>query len=360
MKIFLLSTLLAFAGLLSGCATGSQPQPIGENPLDLIAVVDRDHLFASDREVRKIAFTKNGLILLDLDSGSEQKLSSQRPRALAWGRDGSKLAAAFQAEEYETRLELFSHQGELLQELVLPVALTQMTWSERGDLLATGFALKTYSFGSNLRQSLYQLHSEQVKETVLSDTTLKPATSQHLKPIMQSLQPVTFSPYGDELVFASLHDPPEFPPYLRLHYLNWMADRKRSLQDQPVQPFQVEWGKSGDSITLINTRNKVEFDLWPAPNDSIMQPVSRNYRFTEGRLYHGDDLLADWGKEAQLQILPDGRFLLAAKKNLFLGDGLDAVLQEDGNEKRWTLRRWRFEGLITPTEYLESLRKENP
>ena len=85
-----------------------------------------------------------------------------------------------------------------------------------------------------------------------------------------------------------------------------------------------------------------------------------NYRFVDGRLSAGQELLADWGAKARLQILPDGRFLLAVRNRLYRGNGLQAESHEDYSERRWLLRRWRFEGLITPAEYQQLLRKEKP
>jgi hypothetical protein len=47
------------------------------------------------------------------------------------------------------------------------------------------------------------------------------------------------------------------------------------------------------------------------------------------------------------------------KNVLWRGAGLRSEPQQIYSEKEWTLRRWRFEGLITADEYQKLLREEN-
>ena len=346
--------------LLCGCVVGSPPQSINNNPLVEIAVIDDVGLFAADRDGQKVAVAKNGLLLLDLDSSSKHKLSPDQPIALSWNPDGSVLAAAFSIADYETRLKLYSAQGELLHETVLPAALSQMVWSVRGDLLVTGFALKAFSFGASLQQFLYRVNGADVVTTVLSDTTLRLTTMQRFLPVMPGILPMAFSPSGDELVYVQLHEPPQFQPYMQLLYQNWQVGEGRSLQKMPLQTLQLTWGKSEQSV-MVNSANGVhKLDLWPTAEGSLNQSVAGRYSFTNGHLYDGEELVADWGESAQLQILSAGRFLLSVKNVLYLGDGLQVEENESHREKSWILRRWRFEGLITPDEYLDLLREENP
>ena len=340
---------------LFGCVSGSPPQGINETPLARIADIDSVGQFAADQDGRKLAVSRRGLQLLDLESGTKQKLSSVSPTALAWSPDGSVLAAAFPITGYETHVELYSAQGALLHETLLPVTLSQMVWSARGDLLVTGFALKIYSFGGNLRQVLYQVDTQKVVERVLADTTLKPATAKKLMPIMQSVQPVVFSPQGDELVFVELHDPPELAPYQKLQHMNWESGVERSLGKIPLQSVEFFWRRSESSVDVMAQAENFSLPLWPSAEESAEQPRVPFYQFTKGRLYYGEKLVADWGGEARLQILVDGRYLLAHKGRLYFGDGLQFASRVVYNEKAWTLRRWRFEGLITSDEHLKLL-----
>ena len=331
---------------------GSPPQAVNEIPLVRIADIDPAGLFAADLDGRNLVISRGGLHLLDLKSGSKQKLSSESPVALVWSLDGLVLAAAFPITDYETRLTLYSSQGSLLHETLLPVVVSQMIWSVRGDLLVTGFALKTYSFGGNLRQVLYRVDTEKVVERVLADTSLKPATAKTLAPIMQSVQPVIFSPHGDELVFVKLHDPPAFSPYLQLRYMNWESGEERSLGKIPLQSLRFFWREPAASVDVMAQTENFSLPLWSSVDVSVEKLRIPLYRFVKGRLYYGEKLLADWGGEARLQILANGRYLLAQKGRLYLGDGLQSAPRVVYSKKAWTLRRWRFEGLITPDEYL--------
>jgi hypothetical protein len=340
---------------LFGCVSGSPPQGINEIPLTRITEIDSAGLFASGLNGRKLAVSRRGLQLLDLESDSKRKLSSETPVALAWSLDNSSLAAAFPVADYETILAIYSDQGKLLHETLLPVALSQMVWSVRGDLLVTGFALKIYSFGGNLRQVLYHIDAEQVVEKVLADTSLKPATAKKLAPIMQSVQPVVFSPYGDELVFVKLHDPPALSPYQQLQYMNWESGAERSLGKISLQPVEFFWRGSESSVDVMAQAENFSLPLWPSAEESAEQPRVPFYQFAKGRLYYGEKLVADWGDEARLQILVDGRYFLAQKGRLYFGDGLQSASRVVYNEKAWTLRRWRFEDLITSDEYLNLL-----
>lgn len=340
---------------LSGCVSGPPPHAINETPLARIANIDAAGLFAADQGGYKVAVARDGLYLLDPESGFRQKLSSDSPVALAWSPDVTSLAVAFPIADYETRLVIYTSQGVLLYETLLPVALSQMVWSVRGDLLVTGFALKVYSFGGNLRQGLYRVTREEVLETVLSDTTLKPSTVKSLVSIMQKVQPVVFSLQGDELVFAKLHDPPAFQPYLQLRQMNWESGEERSLRKIPLQPLRLYWNDVEKSVDVTAQASNFSLSLWPSAERSAEQRRPALFRFSRGLLYENEKLLADWSAEARLQILADGRYLLAQNGHLYLGDGLQAVPRAAYNEKLWTLRRWRFQGLITSDEYLNLL-----
>jgi len=183
---------------------------------------------------------------------------------------------------------------------------------------------------------------------------------QRLLPVITDILPVAFSPSGDELVYVQLHEPPQFQPYLRLVYQNWQVGEGRSLQEMPLQTLQLTWGKSEQSVMVNSANDAHKLDLWSTAENPLYQPAAGHYSFTNGHLYDGEELVADWGESAQFQPLSAGRFLLSVNKVLYLGDGLQVEENETHSEKAWILRRWRFEGLITPNEYLDLLREEKP
>lgn len=351
--IFLVTQLV-----LSACVSGPPPQSMTDNPLVRVAAVGEANLFAADPDGRKVAIVKSALSLFDLESDARLKLSSEKPVAVAWSPDGLELAAAYAGPDYATRLLIYSKDGMFVRETLLPVSLSQMVWSARGDLLVTGFKLKVYSFGGNLRQSLFRVDGDDIEEILLSDSTLRPSLVTRVANHLSVLQPVAFSPSGDELTFLFLHDPPEFPPYLQIAYRNWQSAEERTYQRMPLQDVFFAWSLSGDSVDVIASEGSGTLRLWQPISVSSADSFENPYRFIDGRLYKREELLADWGEGAQFQLLDDGRFLLAVKNSLYLGDGLQKSTRPVYNEKEWNLRRWRYEGLINQKEYLELL-KEN-
>jgi len=119
------------------------------------------------------------------------------------------------------------------------------------------------------------------------------------------------------------------------------------------------WDASGRTIDVLHDKNIEIVDLWPTALDISVPAPDQTYRFADGRLYQGRELLADWGEGARLQILDDGRFLLAVQQSLYIGDGLQPRPRQKYDEKAWNLRRWRYQGLITQDEYLNLLQENN-
>jgi hypothetical protein len=356
MKSLLFSGLIVFT-FVTACATVTSPKSISDLPLLHLADIDESGLFSANQNGTKVALVNDGLCLLDPRSGEKKKLSSAKPNALAWSPDGASLAAAFERTDFETELLLYSADGLVLNEIVLPVALSQLHWSRRGDLLAVGFVLKVYSFGGNLRQLLYRIDDKSLVETLLTDSTLRPSLAKQVKPLLHSLLPVSFSPHGDELVLLHLHDPPEFSPYFQLLYQNWQVDKPRELHKTPLRVMSFDWAPSGNRVDVLSEEGVQTFNLWPSEGKAVLPSATNPYRFINGRLYHGLELLADWGEKAQVQTLADGKFLLSVNGSLYQGDGLKSRSTPTYNETEWNLRRWRYEELMTPAEYQKLLKE---
>ena len=348
---------LVLALFVSGCANLSGPPPVKALSLNRVAGIGKAGLFAVDPAGTLVALARSGLVLHDVASESAHRVSTEDPVALAWHPQGSVLAAVYPHGEEGIRVLQLSRQGDLLQESLLPVQYRAVCWTVRGELLVAGSALKVYSFGANLQQWLYRFGPDGVVEARLSDTTLKPLTARTLAPVLGQFLPVLFSPYGDELVFVSLHDPPEFAPYAEVVHYNWPASAQRSLLELPLQSIGMEPGRQADSVELVLEAGRTSLDVWPAvdrprdPDDSL--------HFIGGRWYQGRELLADWGSGARLQRLGDGRFFAAVDRVLYQGDGLPVQAGRGYDEKTWTLRRWRASGLISPSEYRNLLGKES-
>lgn len=226
---------------------------------------------------------------------------SGEPLVQAWSPDGGRLATGFAHGTDESRLEVTDRNGQVLNHRALPGQILAIAWSSRGDLLVAGYRLQSYSFGANLTQWLFRSHDGVEEILPLGDVTIETATVKAYADDLPRLLTVAFSPSGDELVYARLHDPPQFSPYLQLLYRNWQVADSRKLLDLPVEPVAVTWSERGDAITCrFETGPPRAYNLWPAPA----------------------------GTRADV---PKGEAL--------------------PEEKHWALRKWRFEGLITPEEF---------
>lgn len=347
--------LILLLVLLSGCATTRLTQSIDGSPLTKISSVDASHLFAVEPIGEKVVLSDKGLQLLELEPLAKKSLSQETPLALAWSHDGSQFAATFPKPDQQTIVTLYSADGVHVHEHVVPFTASQMAWSVDGELLVTGYLLKVYSFGSNLSQSMAVIKGEDVKLVPLTDATLDPSTSKALQPVLAQVLPVLFTPLGDELLYVRLHDPPEFAPYLKVLYKNSQADKARELLKLPLQILSLDW-LSRDVAEVITSRGNYELELWPVtagPDSSLPQ-----YRFQNGRLMQRERVVADWGGDARFQRLREKDFLLATNRSLYLGSGLDPQVSVPAAQNESQLRRWRYQGLITPSEYRALLQEK--
>lgn len=348
-------TLIVVLCLLYGCVANTSVQSIDGSPLKKLSAVDAPHLYAADPAGKKVLLSHRGLSLLDLETEEKQVVSRKVPIALAWQRDGRQFSAAFSLPDDQTLIAVYSATGALVREHMLPVVASNMVWSGNGDLLVAGYVLKVYSFGSNLQQSLAVIKGENFNLLQLTDATLKPGTTKVLKPVLQKVLPVLFSEQGDELIYVRLHDPPEFAPYLKVVYTNWQAGGARELLKLPLQAVTLEWLRP-DLAEVRASGGQYRMELWPVP---VAQMDSQRYSFQDGRLSQGQTVLADWGSNASFQLLRDGQFLLATDRALYLGSGLEPQASEKGKQNAWQLRRWRYQGLISPEEYQRLLLEDN-
>jgi len=226
-----------------------------------------------------------------------------------------RTAEAVVTEGGEGRVVVRDASGRELFVRVLPARVTALNWSGRGELLAFGYRLQRYTFGGNLTQTLFRMTTKMSDAVRLADQTIKPATAarfeEHSAPQLQ----VAFAPMGDELVYTRLHDPPDAPPYLQLVHRNWQSEHERELVRLPLAAVQLTW--AGDDTVKVRQETGVVrcLQLWDAPT---------TLGACEGTPQGGQDH------------------------------------PEAYDERRWTLRRWRYLGLISPEEYRHLAEKETP
>jgi hypothetical protein len=334
--------LLFYCGLLwlPACAVVPGPRGTDGLPLEPLAMIGHEGIFAASPDRTLIAYGDAGLQLLDLPSQQRRQLDRRTPLLLGWRQDGSQLAAVFAGEGEGRVLALLDRDGRLVEESELPGIPVALAWSQRHDLLVAGFTLRQFGFGSNLSQWLIRIHAAGREKLSLGDVTLKPATASTLKDRLTAFLAVGFSPAGDELVLARLHDPPRFAAYLQLVHRNWQVADERKLTHLPVQPLEITWGDDADTIAYRSASGVWrELPLWP-----VGETLSAEAAAVAA-------LPALPGAGGRLQRFGDGAYLLAINGRLYRGSGLGLRTGEGANI--WMLRKWRFDGLISPDEYRE-------
>jgi hypothetical protein len=335
-----LSALLLI--FLAACSNPPAPKGIDDQPLRLITSIAPSGVFAGSPGRELIAFGGEGLQLLEVASGERRRLDSRVPLALAWRHDGELLAAAFAGGEQSGQLTVFTRAGTVAEQFDLPGTPVAVAWSQHKDLLVAGYRLQQFKFGGNLAQWLVRVNAAGREQFELGDVTLKPATAEKLRDRLGELLRVSFSPAGDELVVMQLHDPPRFAAYLQLTHRNWQVPAERKLLQLPVQPVVLAWGGDSDTVNYrAGAGSWRALSLWP-PAGEQMQAVEPTA-----------DLPDAWGVGRSLQRFDSGDYLLAVDGRLYAGTGLPGRLGPTDADRDWTLRRWRFEGLISPEEYQE-------
>ena len=327
--------------LQQACAAAPPPASLNNQPLQLITSIPPAGIFAGAPDRTLIAFAGDGLQLLEVATRQRKTVDGREPLALGWRRDGSQLAAVFAVDSERGQLAIYDRDGRLTEQSPLPGMPVALAWSRHDDLLIAGFRLREFSFGGNLSQWLVRINAAEREVFELGDTTLKPATARAVKTRLADLLKVSFSPVGDELIALRLHDPPQFPAYLQLVHRNWQVPKERELQQLPLQPAEIAWGDTEDTVICRSAAGTWQMlPLWPADGEPSRHMVAINDPAELPAVDQG------------LQRFADGGYLLAVNGRLYLGSGL-APLAAEGDDKAWTLRKWRFEGLITPEEYLE-------
>ncbi len=327
--------------LLQACTEVPAPRSLNNQPLQQIASIGPSDLFTGSPDRKLIALGGDGLQLLEIATRQRKTIDSRKPLALGWRRDGLQLAAVFAGDGKQGQLVLYDQEGRLVEQADLPGVPVALAWSRHDDLLIAGFHLREFSFGGNLSQWLVRVNGAERAVFELGDSTLKPTTAKTVKSRLADLLKVSFSPAGDELVVLQLHDPPQFPAYLQLVHRNWQVAKERKLLQLPVQPVAIAWGDAEDTVVYRSADGTVQMlPLWPADGEPSRNMV----------------VIGDAPKlpevDKGLQRFADGGYLLAVNGRLYLGSGL-APRSTGDDDKGWTLRKWRFEGLITPEEYLE-------
>jgi hypothetical protein len=315
----------------------------------------------------RVSLVRGALFDYDLASGRERLLSAGKPLALAWSPDGLRLAAADRDLE-TTRLTLLSENGTLLAEASVPGIIDCLLWDGDDSILAIAVTIQIYSFGGNLSATLVRWDGEgSPSATLLYETSLKPLTLRTWGERLYSLPQLALSPWGDELLFARLHDPPAFNPYLKIVVRHRQSGAERVVASVALTSAGAGYLGDGERILYGDgSRRTLDAPPWggetafeyPWGGRALAASPGGRYRLVDGHLLDQEKEIAIFSGVERAVFSPSGdRLLLAKDGRLWVlgGLGADPLPGFDPalEERLRRLRSWRARGLITDGDYRE-------
>ncbi|MBE0503703.1 MAG: hypothetical protein IBX46_06175 [Desulfuromonadales bacterium] len=312
---------------------------------------------------------RDGLLLRSLVSGVEKKLSTEKPVALAFNPDGSELAAAFLAADGSRLQRIATSNGKVLAEISFS-GRCEALLSRQGEWLAFVTTVETFRFGGNLRSRLLRWDGKQAPiEELLNDVTLDRSTLAEKETLWATLRP-QLSPYGDEILFLRLHDPPAFDPYIAVVLRHLETRSERTVAKLPKLRGAAIYLDGGEAVAYGDGMMVRIVDPW---SEKEKQRLSRSGQQLAASpageiLWADNDLLQRDGQIVMsfaataepVAFLADGRVLLRDNKRLYQLSGLSVAQPETpapASDRLLLLRKWRAEGLIDVREYVEQVGK---
>lgn len=361
------AVLLLLVLWLHGCArlpvSGSLPPGMAAGESLRVAAGSP---FAWRPDGEAVAVAGDGLRLWRPATGELKSLSPETSTALAWSPDGTRLAVAH-AKGDDTHLTVIDGSGRRLREAALEGRVESLFWSADHGLQAVATTLKPYTFGAGFTLALYRWQEPAAPvRTVLHETTLKPLTLRRWGGILHRTPGPALSPWGDELLFARLHDPPAFSPYLKIILRHLETGAEREVAQVPITAGGAVFAAGGDAVICGDGGVTRILDPWsgrggetlPTPGQNLVVSPGGGHLFADGRLYRDGAALAVFPAETVARFSPQGgKLLLRHEQRLFLLSGLaesvPAPLPEADRRQLLLLRKWRASGLVSPQDYLE-------
>lgn len=311
----------------------------------------------------------DGLFLRSLQGGAEKKLSAEHPVALAFKPGGAELAAAFPTAD-GSRLQRFAtSDGEILGKISFP-GRCEALLSRQGEWLAFVTTLQSFRFGGNLSSRLLRWDGAQAPvEELLNDVTLDRSTLADKEALLATLRP-QLSPYGDEILFLRLHDPPAFDPYIAVVLRHLETRSERTVAKLPKLSGSAIYLADGELVAysdglmvrIIEPWSDKEQQRLPMSDLRLAASPSSEILWLDNALLRSNgQIVTSFSPSAQpVTFLTDGRLLLRDKERLSLLSGLPAGALEPptpASDRLLLLRKWRAEGLIDVREYTEQVGK---
>ena len=356
---------------LAGCMPTLAGSPLPDGfAVRTLAKVDAGGPLALSRTGNIATVAQGSLQVFSASGGPGRSIAAAPATDLRFSPGGERLAASF-ATSSRTLLRIFDLRGNILAEALIPGKVTSLAWRSEKELLASALEIKKFSFGSELVGSLYRWDTVHPPlASPLSDVTVRPRVASLPEETLFRSLTMALSPYGDEIAYSSMKDPPVYNPYLRIAVRHLESGAERGVAEVGIGSGGALYTPDGESLLTGDTQalthrlslpDGKETDAWPTPGDRLALSPSGSYLLLDGRLYRGGREIVSFPRESTGVFLPDGSGLaISAEGALFLVDGLQDPQAPalPGELKRvLELRRLRMLGLITDQEFKARMKK---
>jgi hypothetical protein len=363
--------LVLSLGTLSGCAARLTSSPLPEGfSIKNLAPLDAGAPFAVNG-TGGVAVVAEGVLLLADPAGGPGRVLAPAPATdLSFSPDGKLLAASF-ATPTQSLLQLFDLQGNSVAQALVPGRVTSLAWRSEKELLAASLAIKRFSFGSELAS--YLNHWDLVAApavTPLGSVTIRPTLAKLPDATLYKSLGMTLSPYGDEIAYSAIKDPPLFTSYQRIAVRNLDSGAEREVAEVGIGSGAPCYTPDGASLLVGSERSLTrrlalfdgkEIDGWPSPGDRLALSPSGSYLFLDGRVYQGGRELISFPTDSKGAFLPDGSGIaIGHGGGLFLVSGLQAAPRPrlpELSEQLLEQRRLHLLGVITDAEFKKAQKK---
>jgi WD40 repeat protein len=370
--LLLAAALVSTLTLLSSCRTlpidGRLPDGLAA---EKITSVEEGSPFAVSPDGNVVAMVSSGLKMFHIGFKEQIDLSGDSPEKVAWSPFGSFLAALYRKDGKSTIITYDQH-GILVAEAKVDDVLTDLGWLSDDEIYAGGLNIKNYKFGSNYRSIFYRWSPGRGLPVAISlrDTTILPLTFSKWKSLLER-GPMTESA-GQTAQILYLHPvaPPLFAPYYKLI----IRDLETGKELEPVNfnlnsdggSFSADgetilFGDGNGSVKLFNPWSEETLHTVTTPGKSpVLSPDGATW-FADGTLFRNSSMVTPLAP-GEARFTPDGsRLLISSGGSLYLVTGLKkaegSLFVPSLVDKIQKLRSMRVQGLVTPAEYKETLKR---
>lgn len=370
--LFLAAALVSMLALLPACRTFPIDSRLPDGlAAEKIASVEEGSPFALSPDGNVVALVSSGLKMFHIGFKEQIDLSSSSPEKIAWSPFGDYLAAIYHKDGKSTIITYDQH-GIPVAEAKVDDFLTDLGWLSEDQIYAGGLNVKNYKFGSNFSSSFYRWSPGRDLPVAidLRNTTIQPSTFSKWKPVLERGPMMSLA--GQTAQFLYLHPvaPPLANPYYKLIIRDIETGNELETANFNLNSDGGSFSADGETILFGDGNGSVKlFDPWSEEtlqsvatpgNNLVISPDSTTW-FADGALFRNSSMVTPLAPGVA-RFAPDGSLLLISSSgSLYMVTGLKkaegSLYAPSLVEKIQKLRSMRVQGLITPEEYKESIKR---